>query len=106
MKKRIKGKRRGWNGCGFGLFEHRGRKNPRTTVETIRIKSWRYMMGYMNNGECLSAILFHTLCENFWNSDVAKFVQTKFRFHIIPLADGNFISNVVGRVIGRVKRVH
>ena len=106
MKKRIKGERRGWNGLGFGLFEHRGRKNPRTTGEIIRIKSWRCMAGYMNNGECLSAILFHVPCESFWDVDATIFVQTKFRFHIFPLANGNFITNVVGRVIGRVKRVH
>ena len=91
---------------GFGLFEHRGRKNPRTTAEIIRIKSWRYMAAYINNRECLSAILFHRLCEKFWYFDFTRFVRTKFGFHIIPLADGNFITNIVDRVIGRVKMVH
>lgn len=91
---------------GFGLFKHRRRKNIRTTVEIIRIKFWRCIAAYLNNGECLSAIFFHRLCKNFWDFNVTKFVQTKFRFHIIPLANGNFISNVVGRVIGRVKRSH
>ena len=88
------------------MFKHRGRKNIETIAETIRIKNWRYITGYMNNGECLSAILFHILCKKFWNFDFTKSVQTKFGFHIIPLANGNFITNIVGRVIGRVKRVH
>lgn len=91
---------------GFGLFKHGGRKNIRTTVEIIRIKSWRYMAAYMNNGECLSAILFHRLCEKFWDLDFTRFVQTKYGLHIIPLTDSNFISNVVGRKISRVKRFH
>ena len=60
----------------------------------------------MNNWECLSAILFHRLCEKFWDFNSTMSVQTKFGFHIIPLANGNFITNVVSRVIGRVKRFH
>ena len=82
------------------------KKNHGTIVENIRIKFWRYIAAYMNNGECLSAIFFHRLCKIFWDFNVTKFVQTKFRLHIIPLANGNFISNVVGRIIGRVKRSH
>ena len=61
------------------------------------------MAGYMNNGECLPAILFHRLYETFWDFDSTIFVQTKFGFHIIPLADGNFISDVVGRTVIGVK---
>ena len=90
----------------FGLFKHRGRKNHGSTVEKIRIKFWRWIAVYMNNGKCLSAIFFHKLCESFWDFDSTIFVQTKFGFHIIPLTDGNFISNVVGRIIGRVNRFH
>ena len=106
LEKRIKGERRGRNGLKFGLFKHRKRKNHGSTVEKIRIKFWRWIAVYMNNGKCLSAIFFHKLCESFWDVDVTKFVQTKFRLHIIPLANGNFITNVIGRVIGRVKRSH
>lgn len=91
---------------GFGLFKHGRRKNRGTTTEIIRIKIWRYIVVYMNNGECLPAIFFHIHCETFWDFDSTIFVQTKFGFHVIPLTDGNFISNVVGRVIGRVKRFH
>ena len=91
---------------GFGLFKHRRRKNISTTVETIRIKKWRYIAAYMNNGECLSAIFFHRLYKNFWDFNVTKFGQTKFRFHIFSLANSNFISNVVGGVIGWVMRSH
>ena len=64
------------------------------------------MVAYINNGECLSAILFHRLCEKFWDFDFTRFVQTKFSGHIFPLANGNFITNVVGGIIGRVKRFH
>ena len=91
----------------FGLFKHRRRKNLRTTVEIINIKIWRCLAAYTNNGKCLSAIFSHRLCENIsWNVDNTKFVQTKFRFHIFPLANSNFITKVVGGVIGRVKRFH
>ena len=106
LEKRIKGERRGRNELKFGLFKHKRRKNIRTTVEIIRIKFWRCIVSYINNRECLPAILFHRLCENFWDFNFTKFVQTKFRFHIIPLANGNSITKVVGRVIGRVKRFH
>ena len=89
------------------MFKHGRRKNLRNTIEIIRIKSWRCMATYINNGECLSAILFHRLCEKkFWDFNVTKFVQTKFGFHVFPLADGNFISNVVGRIVIGVKRFH
>lgn len=90
----------------FGLFKHRRRKNLRTTVKIIRIRFWRCIAAYTNNGECLPAILFHRLCEKFWNVDFTKFVQTKFSGHIVPLANSNFITKVVGGVIGRVKRSH
>ena len=106
MEKRIKGERRGRNGLEFGLFKHRGRKNHGTIVENIRIKKLRCIAAYMNNGECLPTIFFHKLCESFWDFDSTIFVQTKFGFHIIPLADGNFISNVVGRIVIGVKRFH
>ena len=91
---------------GFGLFKHRRRKNHGTIVENIRIKKLRWIAVYMNNGECLSAIFFHIHCESFWDFDSTIFVQTKFRLHIIPLANGNFITKVVGGVIVRVKRFH
>ena len=106
MEKRIKGKRRGRNGLRFGLFKHGRRKNHGSTVEKIRIKFWRCIAVYMNNGKCLSAIFFHKLCESFWDFDSTIFVQTKFSGHIIPLTDGDFISNVIGGIIGRVKRFH
>ena len=91
----------------FGLFEHEGSKNRSATAEIIRIKIRRWIVAYTNNRECLSAILFHRLCEKkFWDFNVTKFVQTKFGFHVFPLADGNFISNVVGRIVIGVKRFH
>ena len=106
MEKRIKGDRRERNGLGFGLFEHGRRKNYRTIVEIIRIKKWRCIVAYMNNWECLPTIFFHIVYEMFWDVNATIFVQTKFRFHIFPLTDSNFISNVVGRIISRVKRFH
>lgn len=106
LEKRIKGKRRGRNGLRFGLFKHGGRKNHGSTVEKIRIKFWRCIAVYMNNGKCLSAIFFHIHCESFWDFDSTIFVQTEFSGHIIPLTDGDFISNVIGGIIGRVKRFH
>ena len=61
------------------------------------------MAAYMNNGECLSAILFHRLCEAFWDLDFTIFIQAKFGFHIFQLANGNFMTNVLGRIFMVVK---
>lgn len=61
-------------------------------------------MVYMDNGECLPAIFSHRLCEiSFWDFNVTIYVQTKFSGHIIPLANGNSISDVVGRIVIEVK---
>lgn len=90
---------------GFGLFKHGS--TVIIAVAGERIEGEAIFPFFDScNGKRFTAIPFHFFGKTFRHDDGTKFVQTKFGFHIIPLTDGNFISDVVGRIISRVKRFH
>ena len=58
------------------------------------------------DGKRFTAILFHFSGKTFRYGDTSYSIQPKLSNHIVPLTDGDLITNVVGGIIGRIERFH
>ena len=90
----------------FGLLKHGGGESIADAEEPIDREAMGHSPDFCTDDKCFTAMLFHTHCETSWDSDISPFVQTKLSGHIVPLTDCDFITNVVGEIIGRIERVH
>lgn len=90
----------------FGLLKHGGSESIADVEEPIDGEAMTPFPDSFSDGKRLTAILFHFSGKTFRYGDTSHFIQAKFGFHIIPLTDCDFITNVVGEIIGRIEKVH
>lgn len=90
----------------FGLLKHGGGIIIAVAGEQIDGEAMTPFPAFCTDGKRFTAIPFHIPCKTSWHSDISHSIQTKLSNHIIPLTDGNLITNVVGGIIGRIERIH